>query len=33
VALENLLDENYRLMGSGIDAPGLNLVVRHTLSF
>jgi len=26
--LENLLDANYRVMGSGVDGPGVNLVVR-----
>lgn len=28
VILENLLDANYRVMGSGVDGPGANLVVR-----
>ena len=28
VILENLLDANYRVMGSGVDGPGFNLVIR-----
>jgi hemoglobin/transferrin/lactoferrin receptor protein len=30
VILENLLDANYRVMGSGVDGPGFNLVVRFS---
>ena len=30
VILENLLDGNYRVMGSGVDGPGFNLVVRFS---
>jgi hemoglobin/transferrin/lactoferrin receptor protein len=30
VILENLLDVNYRVMGSGVDGPGFNLVVRFS---
>jgi outer membrane receptor protein involved in Fe transport len=30
VILENLLDANYRVMGSGVDGPGLNVVVRFS---
>jgi hemoglobin/transferrin/lactoferrin receptor protein len=30
---ENLLDRNYRTMGSGVDAPGVNIVVRITTVF
>jgi len=33
VILENLLDANYRVMGSGVDGPGFNLVVRVSTSF
>jgi outer membrane receptor protein involved in Fe transport len=33
VIAENLLDRNYRTMGSGIDGPGFNLQVRHSLLF
>ena len=31
--LENILDKNYRTMGSGVDAPGTNAVVRVSHSF
>jgi len=31
--LENVLDRNYRSMGSGIDGPGINAVVRYSLQF
>ena len=33
VILENLTDVNYRIMGSGVDAPGINLIVRYSLGF
>ena len=33
VIAENLLDRNYRTMGSGVDAPGFNLQVKHTFAF
>jgi outer membrane receptor protein involved in Fe transport len=33
VLVENLFDTNYRTMGSGVDGPGRNLVVRQTLAF
>jgi hemoglobin/transferrin/lactoferrin receptor protein len=33
VILENLFDKNYRTMGSGIDAPGMNAAVRYSFSF
>jgi hemoglobin/transferrin/lactoferrin receptor protein len=33
VILENILDQNYRTMGSGIDGPGTNAAVRYSLSF
>ena len=33
VILENILDKNYRTRGSGVDAPGLNAVVRVSHSF
>lgn len=31
--LENIFDKNYRTMGSGIDAPGINAMVRFSRSF
>ncbi len=31
--LENILDKNYRTMGSGIDAAGINAVVRWSVKF
>ncbi len=31
--LENILDKNYRTMGSGIDGPGTNAAVRYSFSF
>ena len=31
--LENILDKNYRTMGSGIDGPGINMAVRYSLRF
>jgi hemoglobin/transferrin/lactoferrin receptor protein len=31
--LENVFDHNYRTMGSGIDAPGVNLMIRYSHSF
>lgn len=33
IILENILDKNYRLHGSGVDAPGINLVVRYSWRF
>ncbi len=33
VLFENVLDRNYRTMGSGIDGPGRSLVVRNTFGF
>jgi outer membrane receptor protein involved in Fe transport len=33
VILENVFDKNYRTMGSGVDAPGLNAVVSFSRSF
>ncbi|MEW6737550.1 MAG: hypothetical protein AB1489_40080, partial [Acidobacteriota bacterium] len=33
VLLENILDKNYRVHGAGIDAPGINLVVRYSWRF
>jgi outer membrane receptor protein involved in Fe transport len=33
VILENILDKNYRTMGSGIDGPGTNVAVRYSLRF
>ncbi|HEY0761706.1 MAG TPA: TonB-dependent receptor [Pyrinomonadaceae bacterium] len=33
VVLENMLDKNYRTMGSGIDGPGTNAAVRYSFSF
>lgn len=31
--LENIFDRNYRTMGSGIDAPGINAMIRYSHSF
>lgn len=31
--LENIVDKNYRTMGSGIDGPGTNAAVRYSFSF
>ncbi len=31
--LENILDKNYRMMGSGIDGAGINLVARYSWNF
>lgn len=31
--LENIMDKNYRTMGSGIDSPGMNLMLRYVLEF
>ncbi len=33
VILENIFDRNYRTMGSGIDAPGVNAMIRYSHSF
>jgi outer membrane receptor protein involved in Fe transport len=33
VILENIFDKNYRTMGSGVDAPGINLLVRYQIRF
>lgn len=33
IILENLLDKNYRIHGSGVDAPGRNLIVRYSWRF
>ena len=33
ILVENLLDRNYRSMGSGVDAPGINLIVRQAFTF
>jgi outer membrane receptor protein involved in Fe transport len=33
VIIENILDKNYRTMGSGVDAPGFNAVVRYSFRF
>ncbi|MBI3949791.1 MAG: TonB-dependent receptor [Acidobacteria bacterium] len=33
VILENILDKNYRTHGSGIDAPGINVLVRYLIRF
>jgi outer membrane receptor protein involved in Fe transport len=33
VILENLFDANYRVMGSGVDGPGFNVVVRFSTAF
>jgi outer membrane receptor protein involved in Fe transport len=33
VILENIFDRNYRTMGSGIDAPGLNAMARFSHRF
>ena len=33
VILENIFDQNYRTMGSGIDGPGTNAAVRYSFSF
>ena len=31
--LENILDKNYRTMGSGVDGAGFNVVLRYSYSF
>jgi hypothetical protein len=33
VILENALDKNYRVMGSGIDGSGINLMLRYSARF
>ena len=33
IILENLLDANYRVMGSGVDGAGFNIVVRFSTAF
>ncbi|MFQ3580291.1 MAG: TonB-dependent receptor [Chloracidobacterium sp.] len=33
VAVDNLLDQNYRTISSGVDAPGRNLTIRYTVRF
>ncbi|MDM7997503.1 MAG: TonB-dependent receptor [Acidobacteriota bacterium] len=33
VILENVFDRNYRTMGSGVDGPGFNLMVRYSVTF
>ncbi len=33
VILENIFDRNYRTMGSGIDAPGINAMIRYSHNF
>jgi outer membrane receptor protein involved in Fe transport len=33
VILENVFDHNYRTMGSGVDGPGVNLVLRQAVTF
>lgn len=33
IILENIFDRNYRTMGSGIDAPGVNAMIRYSHSF
>ena len=33
VIVENILDRNYRTMGSGVDAPGLNAMARFSHRF
>ena len=31
--LENILDKNYRINGSGIDSPGINATVRYSFRY
>jgi hemoglobin/transferrin/lactoferrin receptor protein len=31
--VENLLDKNYRINGSGVDAPGINATIRYSFRF
>ncbi|MDW8217755.1 MAG: TonB-dependent receptor [Acidobacteriota bacterium] len=33
IAFDNILDQNYRTISSGVDAPGRNVVVRYTVRF
>ena len=32
-SVENILDKNYRINGSGIDSPGINVTLRYSLRF
>jgi outer membrane receptor protein involved in Fe transport len=31
--VENILDKNYRINGSGVDSPGVNAHVRYSFRF
>ncbi len=31
--VENILDKNYRINGSGIDSPGVNAMLRYSFRF
>jgi outer membrane receptor protein involved in Fe transport len=33
VGVENILDKNYRINGSGVDSPGINATVRYLFRF